>query len=174
MESLARGVRFTAGGVIANFLRRNDIGAIPLWTWKFLQWLFEVIAAAFTCLFLMWFVFPESSSAEKKRRDLDWLRRKTADEEWLHRRDADYQRELEEEDRWRLRQDPFYRRAARQANTPFSGGEINRLKRELSDMKPNGPLDAQFAKDGDRYLDNAQHYRSEALGAYRRRITDEE
>lgn len=174
MESLARGVRPGDGSVITKLTKRNSLVVISLWTWKFLQWLFEVFAAVFTCFFMMWFTLPESSPTEKRRRDLEWLRRKAADEEWLHRRDADYQRKLEEDDYWRRRQDPSHRQVPSQANTPYSTSGIDRIKRELSEMQPNGAMDAQLAHDGNRYLENAQHHRSEASSAYRRRTTGEE
>lgn len=179
MESLARGHRLSLRGAISTFVSGKpvsikELSGTLLWAWRFLEWLFELLAAVFTCLFLMWFVLPESSPSEKRRRDLEWLRRKAADEEWRHRSDANYQKELEEEDYWRRRRDPSYRRAARQANSPYSTCGMDGIKGELSELKPNCPIDAQFAKGAYSNLDNAQYHHGEASGAYQRRTIPED
>lgn len=172
MESLARGIRFSALDGISKFAGDNNVRAFVTWTCKIMLWLFELIAGLFTCLFMMWFFLPEISPDEKRRKDLEWLRRKAADEEWLHRRDAEYQQKLEDEDYWWYHHDPSYRRTASQANSPYSERGI--IKGGLSKIGQSGGVDAQLAKDVDRHLGNAQDYHRKSLDTYRRRTTGEE
>lgn len=77
--------------------------------WTVIKFLAHVASACFVCFFMMWFVQPNVSPAERRKRELDDLRRKKADDEWRAKRDRERAERQSEQDAWLKQRDDNYR-----------------------------------------------------------------
>lgn len=70
----------------------------------------STLFTAISCFFLMWFIQPDVSPHDRRRKELDDARKKADDEAWRARRDADWDRQRSEQDAWESQRDADYRR----------------------------------------------------------------
>ncbi|MDZ4836726.1 MAG: hypothetical protein SGJ27_23345 [Candidatus Melainabacteria bacterium] len=77
--------------------------------WRAIQVLLGVASACFVCFFMMWLVQPSMSPQERKRKEIDDLHSKAADDEWNSKRDRVYAERQSEQLAWEQEREENYR-----------------------------------------------------------------